>query len=129
MTKANDRFRQFALAVASDTGDAQDLALPKGQRNIAQSFQPLIAESTEAIDLQNHLARFAFLFVEAEQDLTTNHHLSQSSPVCATGMHSIHHPSSPKDGDAIGDGHHLPQFMADEDNGLSFLGHATQGVE
>lgn len=62
-------------------------------------------------------------------DLPPDHHLGEKAGGHVGFVHRVDRPPRPQDGDPVGDLHHLPQLVGDEDDGVPGLRELADGVE
>ena len=122
--KTTDDFYQPLLTVSGNSDNSEYLSLTDRKTEIGQH---LIGQT---IDSKHNLFRLQGLPVHSQQNITPHHPFGKiRSGVDGIGIHLIHHSPFSENGDFIGNGHHLGQFVADKHDGLSLLNHLSKGFK
>ena len=116
LEEAGDRLDQLRLSVAVDAGDADDLAGAHLERDAAHLLEPALVLDVDVLELEHDLARARRRLVDAEEDVTADHHPREAVLGRALARHRVDLAPAPQHGDAVGDLEHLVQLVADEDD-------------
>src|SRR5664280_2168720 len=129
VAQSRDAFRQLDLTVAGDTGETHDLTTVDGDTQLVESHDTTVIIGLSVFDLEDLPAQFDLLAFQAEQDLTPDHHLCKFTLRDRSRVDGAYQLSLPEHSDAIGNGHDLVEFMADEDNGFTLRLHLSEDAE
>ena len=77
LTQAGDGLDKFALAVAVDTGDADDLPGTHFQINAPDLGDLLFSRCPQVLHLQHHIAYLGSFPLDIQENLPADHHLGQ----------------------------------------------------
>ena len=127
--QAAERVDQLGLAVAVDAGDADDLAGPHLERDVAHLLDPAVVERVQALDLEERLAGRRRLLVDAQQHLAPDHQPRQALLGRAGGVERLDLLAAAQHGDPVGDLEHLVELVGDEDDRLALGGEAADDRE
>ncbi len=129
LADAGNRFQQFGLAVAGDTGNADDLAGADIEGDVVDHDDAAVVLDREVADRQHDLAGIGLALLNAQQDAAANHQLGQLLDRCLGGLAGRHHLAAAHDGDRVGDRHDLAQLVGDQDDGLALVAQDAEDVE
>ena len=118
--QAGNAVDQFALAVAVDTGDADDLARADIEADAAHGVVLVyLAGYNKVFHFQNRLARLAGLFLNGKLHVAADHHLGQFLFGGILDIHRTDVLALAQDRAAVGNGHDLVELMGDEQDALA----------
>ena len=120
---------QFLLAIAVYACNSKDLTFSQFQIDVIQLFNRFIDRIADISDLQ-YVFRLLKLpaGTPSEVYITPHHHSGQFRRVSLLLFHGSYDFSQTDHGDPVGNLHHLCQFVADKDDGLSFLLQFQQNI-
>ena len=127
--QAGQHIQQFALPVARDTGDADDLTGVQLQRHIGQALHPQRIDDTQALGLQEHgtgLGRGAFA---AQVDAPAHHGFGQAVDAGVGDGAVQHHLAATHHGHGVAQRHDLLELVRDEQDGRAARAQAAQRGE
>ena len=111
---------KFRLAVAVDTGDADDLARADAERHVLDGIVLVnLGGDRQMLDRQNLAARLKRALFDMEIDVSADHHSGQ---FLRRGMRSFDRADAlalAQNGDAVGDLHDLVQLVGDKEDALA----------
>ena len=111
---------ELRLAVAVDTGDADDLAPAHLQGHVLDGVVLMyLAGHGHVLHIQHHVAGLAGLFLHMEADAAAHHHGGQLLDGGVLGLHGADVLALAQDGAAVGHGHDLVELVGDEEDGLA----------
>ncbi len=122
-------FEQFGLAIAGDTGNADDFAGANLEADALDARHLEIVGDDEVVDIEQYLAGAGGAFFDAEEHATTNHQLGQFAGRSLLGGEGFDHRALAHDRDFVGDGHDLTQLVRDEDDGFAFFAQFAEDAE
>src|SRR3712207_3264779 len=114
--QAHDRVDELGLAVALDAGDAHDLALAHGERDVVDHGAPAAVGDRDADHLQHRGLADGGLAGLRRGQLGADHQLGQLLGRRRPGVGGADGGSPPDDGDRVGDPAHLVELVRDEDD-------------
>ena len=118
--ESRDAVDQLALAVAVNTGDADDLARADIEADAAHGvILVYLAGHYEVFHLKNRLARLAGLFLNGELHIAADHHLGQLFLGGVLNIDRTDILALAQDAAAVGHSHDLVQLMGDEEDALA----------
>ena len=113
-----ERLDQFELAVAFDAGDAEDLALMDREGDVVDDDPVgLVVAGREADDLEFDDVGDGRLLGVGGGELTADHQFAEPPLVDVGREHGGDRVTVSDDGDLVGDGQHLVELVADEQDG------------
>ena len=121
LAHAGDGFQQFALAVAGDAGDADDLARTNREGDIGDPQHAARIDDGEVVDLEQRRAGSLLGLLDTQEHAPSHHQLGQFRRRGVGRLEGRHHLAAAHDRDAIGDRHDLAQLVGDENDGLALL--------
>ena len=117
--QAGDAIDELALAVAVDTGDADDLSGADIKRDIVHSvFLVKLRVYAQVLHGQDDVPRLGLTFDHFQLDRTANHHIGKSLLVGVFGLDGTDALSLTKDGNPVCHGHNFVELMGNEQNGF-----------
>ena len=128
-TDTGESLEEFGLAVAGNTGDADDLARAKVE---ADAFDPGDAQTIADFEVAHGEERGAGLgefFFDAEQHGAPDHFFCELPRRRGGSGHFADDDALPHDRHPIRDGHNLAQLVRDEDDGFPFVAETAQHFE
>ena len=111
------RVRQLALPVPRDAGQPQDLAGPEFEGEAVHGQVAPVAADAQALHHEHRSTRLAAPLVAGLLHLAPGHERGQVGGGLLPGVAAEDHRPAPEDGDAMREGLHLGQLVADEDDG------------
>ena len=128
--QARDRLGEFRLAIAGHRRDPDDLARVDVQRDVAKGRQATIVLRRDTTDRQDDATAFDRGTIEHLEHRPTDHEPGEIGATRARGEDVRRgHPTSTHHGDPIGDGQHLAELVADEDDASSRSRHRPERDE
>ena len=127
--KAGDRLDQLALPVAGNTGDSNDLALSHFERDTANGLELAIVVHTQISDLEHRRPSGRRLLVDAQHDLSADHHLGKAGLVGLGGPRLAHQPARSHRNDPVREGHDLVEFVGDDHDGQALVDELANDLE
>ena len=127
--QSGDGLQQFLLAVAGDTGDAQDFAAVHIKAGVVQHGDAVGAADGQVLDVQALDRVHGFGALDVQFHFFTHHHGGQGGFVSVPGGNIAHILTLAQDGHAVADGQHLVQFVGNDDNGLAVGFHVADDRE
>ncbi len=128
----DERFDELALAVAVDTGDAEDLALAHLQVEAGDGGVAAVVEHLEPLDGQDDVAGLGRTLLDLQRHVAPDHHAGQPGAVGGVRRRRADDPAAAQDRDPVADRDRLAQLVGDEDDrrpvGGEVLHHAEQLV-
>ena len=129
LAHAGDGLQQFALPVAGDAGDADDLARTNREGDIATRSTPRASTTERFVDLEQRRAGRLLGLLDAQEHAPPHHQLGQFRRRGVGRLEGRHHLAAAHDRDAIRDRHDLAQLVGDENDGLALLLERAQQLE
>ena len=126
---AAEHLGQLALAVATDTGHAHDLAGVDIQADVVQGRQAVIAARGHATDLQPCLAVVPQRLLAVDTEGGPPDHHARQLPLVGVTRRGADHAALAHHRDAVADGADLAQLVADEDDGEAIGDEPPQRLE
>ena len=123
------RLQQLALAVAGHPGDADDLARPHRERDLAHPRRPPRVTNAQALDREQRPARPCRSLFDPEQHPPPHHQLGELRDGGPRGVAMGHHRALTHDRDPIRHRHDLPQLVGDQDDRLALGREPAQDAE
>ena len=118
--EARNTVDQLALAVAVDTGNADDLARTDVEADAADGIVLVdLARHDEVLDLQDRLADLAGLLIDGKLHVAANHHLGQFLFRGVLDVNGADIPALAQDRAAVRDRHDLVELVGDEQDALA----------
>ena len=114
--EAGQHLRQLPLAVARHAGDADHLAGPDGERDVAERVDPAVAAGGERTGLEHDVADLGGLAPASQLDVPAHHQRRELAARHVGGADGRDRAPAAEDGDAVGDGRHLVELVGDEDD-------------
>src|SRR6266542_1887495 len=111
--QASDDLEELPLTAAGHAGDAQDLVAPHLERHLVEGDTAAIADRAHLLHDERRRAGSQRLRA-LDRHIVPDHELSQVARRGRRGTRLTDNPSGAEDDDAIGDGQHLVQLVADE---------------
>ena len=127
--EAGQHLYQLCLAVALDASNAQHLARPHEQINVVQYGVMADVLRLQVRDLQHLLLWRGNSLLHDQRNLTPDHHLCQLFFRGLLRRGLAHELAIPQYDDAVGDRHHLFQFVADENYRLALSHQSPHDLE
>ncbi len=118
---AGDRLDQLRLAVAGDTGDADDLAGAHVEGDVVDHGDAARIPDRQVLDRQLDRGGVGLALLDAQQHAAADHQLGQFLDRGLRGLARRHHRALPHHRDIVGDRHDLAQLVGDEDDGLALF--------
>ena len=112
--QAGDRLREFALAVAGDAGDADDLARAHLEVDAADGLDAAVAAAREAAHLEPTSPVWRGGCGSCDGS-SADHHLGELVPRHVLRQHRPDPAPVPQHGDPVGEREHLADLVRDED--------------
>jgi hypothetical protein len=116
LAEAGDRLDEFALSIALDAGDGQDLARPHDQVEVIDRVVATLVAHDEVAHLQDRLARLGRGAIDDELHVPADHHRGQLLEVRLVRGGGAGDGAAAQDGDAVRDLEHLVELVGDEDD-------------
>ena len=111
---------KLRLAVAVDTGDADDLARADTERHVFDGVVLMdLGGDRQVLDGQDLAARLERAFFHVEADVSADHHGRQLLRRGIRGFDRADALALAQDGDAVGDLHDLVQLVGNEEDALA----------
>ena len=126
---AGQRLQEFRLAVARDTGDADDLAGLHVEGDVLDHDDAAPVAHRQARDAQLHVARRGRRLVDGQEHAATDHQLGKFGDIGVGGAARRHHLALPHHRDIVGDRHDLAQLVGDQDDRLALVAQLPQHRE
>src|SRR5207248_5176015 len=101
--QARQRVDQLRLAVAVDTGDADDLARPDLERDIAHRLELTVVEHAQTFDGEQRVAGGRRRLLDAQEHLATDHRPGEAGLGGAFAGDRLDRPPAPQDRDPVRD--------------------------
>ena len=121
---------QFALSVALDACDADDLAGADLEGNVVYGIAlTAFRRHTQILYLQHHVRGLSRLFLYSEFHVPSHHHTGQLGTVTILHVHRAHILALTQNGTAVSHCHDLIQLMGDKQNGFSFCGQIPHNLQ
>ena len=127
---AGEHLDELALAVAGNAGDADDLAAADRERHVAHRRLAAVVERIELLDVEARRAELAGARRLHGQFLGADHHARHGIGAQILDVPLPRELAAAKDGDLVGERHHLAEFVGDHQNGeIAGRDHAAQHAE
>ena len=121
---------QFALAVALDACDADDLTGTDLKRYVTDRIAlASLGCHAQILYLQHHVCGLSRLLLHGKFHVPSHHHAGQLGTVTVFYVHRAHILALTQNGTAIGHRHNLIQFMSDKQNGFSLGGQIPHDLQ
>ena len=126
---AGHRLQQLRLAIAGDTGDADDLACAHREADAFHPRHAQIVGDVQVVHLEDRLAGPGRRLVDAQQHLAADHQLGQLLAAGVGGAAIGHHRTLAHHRDVVGNRHDLAQLVGDQDDGTALCLEVAQDAE
>ena len=120
---------RLALAVAGDSGHPHDLAGPHLQGHVLDRLPAVMAGHGEAGHGQHRASRLVRGRPAIQVHLPAGHVPGDLGGVGIVGDQIGHRPTVPEHGHPVGQGHHLPELVGDEQDGAPGIAQAPDDLE
>ena len=120
LLQSGQPLHQLCLAVAVDTGNADDLARADIERHMIDGVALVqVRQDAQILHMQDLLAGVGRRLVDDELHGAANHHVRQLLLVRVAGVDRADALALAQDGYAVGHGHDLIELVRDEEDGLA----------
>ena len=120
---------QLRLAVAVDTGDADDLPLPYLEGNVLDRVVLVeLGGNGHVLHIQHNLARMGRALMDFQLHGTAHHHGRECFLGGILGVYRSNQLALPQNRDPVGDRHNLIELVGDKQDGLALSGKAPHDL-
>src|SRR5690606_15782389 len=116
---AADGFDQFRLAVAGDTGDADDFASLDVEADVLDDGAAAAVPDRQVAHREHDVAGRGFALLDTQENTAADHQLGKFLDGGVLRRARGDQLALPHDGDIVCDRHDLAQLVGDEDDGFS----------
>ncbi len=126
INQTSERFDQFRLSIAFNSGNADDLAAANFKRYVVNMFRTVDIDDRKIPDFQLGTANFRLTLLDTQQDFAPHHHSCQFRCVCVFSLHTTDDFAVAHHRNFIRYRKHFREFVSDDDYGFALLTHATK---
>jgi hypothetical protein len=117
---AGNRLQQLRLAIAGNTGNADDLAGAHLKRDILDHVDAAAVAHRQVLDREHDVSWRCGPLFDMQKHVTADHELGKLLHRSLCGGAGCHHLAAPHDGDFIRHRHDLAQLVGDQQDGFAF---------